>query len=395
MSSEIQRQGAGLFDGGPPFMLEGWLHLRRQGKLSAFREAALICCAAWLPLAVLATLQGNLITAGRAGSFLLDIAVHARYLVALPVLVLAHSACIPRLSSIAQNFLESYLVADRDRLRFESDVNSTKRLRDSPLVEIVVILLAYAFVLILTLEVPRHLLPGWYLSESDTPGGLRLSAAGWWHTLVSLPLLLVLILGWIWRVMLWGRFLWCMSRLDLRLLPSHPDRAAGLRFAGHSLRAFAVPAFGLSAIVAGGIANRVLHEGAALVAYINLMAGIVLLVLLLFASPLLVFSGKLLTCWQRGVIEYGTLANRVGQEFERNWLNRSKPFAEEPLEAPAFSAVTDLYQIVANVYAMRLVPIDAMSMLLLIGATLLPLLPVWLLSAPLDEMLRNLAGFLV
>jgi hypothetical protein len=384
---------AGLFDGGPPFRLEEWLHLRKPGQHRVVREALVAAAVAWLPLALLAAVGGDFIRASAPGSFLIDLAVHARNLIALPALILAESVCIPKLGSLALHFVVSGLVPGSERARFDAAVVSTRRLRDSTFLEIAVILVAYSLALALTYSVPPHLTPEWQFAPGTGLG--TLSPAGWWHMLVSLPLLLVLILGWVWRVVLWARFLWLMSRLSLRLLPSHPDHNAGLHFAGHSLPAFALPAFGLGVIVAGGIANQVAHDGASVLTFRYLVLGLVLFVLVLFASPLLVFSGRLLALRQRSGVEYGTLANRVGREFERSWLDRSQPFAENPLETQAFSATTDLYQIVAKVYEMRLVPIDASSILWLIGATLLPLVPVLLISVPFDVLLNKLVGFLI
>jgi hypothetical protein len=78
--------------------------------------------------------------------------------------------------------------------------------------------------------------------------------------LVSVPLLLLLLLGWLWRVLLWWRFLWLTARLDLRLIPGHPDLAGGLMFVGSSLRSFWLLSFALGAIAAGTVANRVTNE---------------------------------------------------------------------------------------------------------------------------------------
>ena len=87
------------------------------------------------------------------------------------------------------------------------------------------------------------------------------SLAGWWHTLVSVPLLLLLIFGWCWRLALWTRLLWLIARLELRLVASHPDRCAGLSFLGHSVRAFAIVALALAVIVAGRSAHMSLLGG--------------------------------------------------------------------------------------------------------------------------------------
>jgi len=40
----------------------------------------------------------------------------------------------------------------------------------------------------------------------------------------------IYLLRWLWRYLIWCWFLWRASRLDLHLVPTHPDRVAGLDF---------------------------------------------------------------------------------------------------------------------------------------------------------------------
>jgi len=70
-----------------------------------------------------------------------------------------------------------------------------------------------------------------FLSFAASPGG-------WWASFVSLPLLLVLLLGWLWRICVRTRFLWLMNRLPLQLHPAPPDHAGGLGFLGSCLEGF-------------------------------------------------------------------------------------------------------------------------------------------------------------
>src|SRR5437763_8237671 len=153
-----------------------------------------------------------------------------------------------------------------------------------------------------------------------------------------------------WRLALWTRFLWLMSQLDLRLVPSHPDHAAGLGFIGSSLRPYSIVALAVGTVMAGRVANAVLHEGASLFAFRYLVAGAAAVVVLLFAGPLAMFSGNLLQAWRRGVREYGALASDLGHEFERKWFAHGRRVDASALEAPDFSATTDLYQVAGNVY---------------------------------------------
>jgi hypothetical protein len=165
-------------------------------------------------------------------------------------------------------------------------------------------------------------------------------------------------------------------------------------FAGYSIRAWALPAATPSVIVAGGLANRIFHQSAAISSYKYLILGLTVSVVLLFMAPLAVFMGNLVAVWRKGVLRYGALAEQVGHKFEQDWLTGSREFAENPLETQAFSATTDLYQVAANVYTMKFMPVDLVSAAFLAAVTLLPFLPVLLFSQPLDQLLNKLAGFL-
>jgi hypothetical protein len=376
-----------LFDGGPPSRLEVWLRIRKPGDHAYTREALLAGTAAWLPLLLLVVPDADALR-----SFLADIAVHARYLVALPMLMLAESLCRPRLSALARHFAQSGLVTDADRTRFEATTESTRRRLDSPIAEVGVILLAYVAALGINRLAAVDMLPPWQVSSNGFAGR---SPAGLWHVAVSMPVLLIFVFGWLWRLLLWGRFLRLMSHLDLRLLASHPDRCGGLHFVSQSPRAFAVPAAGLSVIMAGGLMGRILREGPLPLTFMYVVVGTATIMLLLFASPLLVFSGKLLRHWNKGMLEYGALAHRVGRDFERAWLEEGSADAEDPLGSQAFSATADLYQVVENVYGMRIVPMDATGLLLFAGATLLPFIPALLLMVPTSVLLEKVAGVLL
>jgi hypothetical protein len=315
-----------------------------------------------------------------------DFAVHSRSFVAAPALVFAEAVCGPRLSVIAGHFLDSGLVAPSERPRYEAAVRSTMRMRDALVAEFVVAFLAYGIVYLLINSGAK--LPDWQVNASGpaTP----LSLAGWWHSMVSVPLLLFLILGWLWRVALWMRFLWLVSKIDLRLIPAHPDQAGGLQFVGHSLRAFGIVGFGFGTVVAGTLANKV-AQGASPLVCKNAAIILAAFVIALFGSPLLVFMRNLIGAWRKGILRYGGLADRLGREFESKWLD------EEPgptLEVPDFSAAIDLYSVVANAYQMRFIPIDYGSLVLLLIATLSPFIPVLILALPFEVIVDGLANLL-
>jgi hypothetical protein len=365
-----------LFASGPSERLEEWLRLA--GERNVLRRALAAALLGWFPLLVITALTPGPLHDASVASFTSDAAVVARSLIAAPLLVVAEVSCAPQLSATAQHFLSSGLVAKVDEARFAQAVVSTRTLLRTPLATVLMIALAYTLVLILLTN--PLVLPIWQVAPAGALLG-RLSLAGWWHALVSVPVVLVLVFGWVWRLLLWARLLWLMSRLDLQLVAAHPDHTAGLRFLGCSLRAFAPVGFALGVIVAGTAANNLLRQGAVPAQYALAAAWLAGAVSVLFCAPLFFFSGKLLRTWERAVLEYGGLADAMGREFQQVWL-RGKALDKSALAAEDFSAVADLYACVSHVYDMRLVPLDLRSLLVLIGATLLPLGPLALVVLP-------------
>jgi hypothetical protein len=81
---------------------------------------------------------------------------------------------------------------------------------------------------------------------------------------VAIPIIQIVLLRWYLRFFIWYRFLWRTSKLNLHLVPIHPDRSAGLAFLGKSAYAFGPILFAQGAMLAGLVASRVLYIGESL-----------------------------------------------------------------------------------------------------------------------------------
>jgi hypothetical protein len=379
-----------LFQGGPPIGLQTLLGLMRPDRPNVAFRAAIGVGIGWLPLAIMTAVQSLVLGDGSFGSFLSDYGVHARSLIAVPLLIGAEAVCLPRLSAIARQFRDAELVDSRDIPAFRHAVATTRDLRDSTRLELALLALAVTIIFAAFFTVPQRIFPPWHGVHID--GREVFSPAGWWHGYVSVWILLVLVLGWLWRLALWARFLFLVSRLKLRLVASHPDRSGGLKFVGISAQAFSVLAFSLSVIMAGTIANRVMHDGVSILSFKYIVLGYTAFILALLAGPLVVFAGQLLETWRRGIFEYGALARGVGLAMERKWLGRAA--GDTALDANDFSATTDLYSIVSNVYGMTVVPLSLTNVVVLVVATLLPFAPIVAMSVSPEVILQKLMGML-
>src|SRR5215470_7064842 len=385
--AEGNRPGIEIFDGGPPFRLEKSLGLIKPDERRSFRRAVLAVALVWLPLLILSAIESLAYRENRVASLLGDLSVGFRYLIVVPLLILAEDFTIVRMGHIGRHFVDAGLIKASDRPRFDAIIAQSRRLLISAQVELLVVILAYLGIIIVIQTFPEQGIPPWHKAY-----GVRMgySWAGWWHALVSAPVGLVLLLGWLWRIFVWGLFLFRVSRLDLDLVAAHPDLVGGLQFVGMSLRAFLLVGFAISASAAGGVAQRVLYMGTSFFSFIYVIVAVVVLNLLLFVGPVLVFGGKLVEARRRGIIEYGGLAAAVGRELEKKWLDYRKSVDAGALDVGHFSATTDLYQVVSNVYQMKPFPIDTQDLIALIVVTLLPFLPALLFEIPLDEILADL-----
>ena len=384
-----------LFEGGPRVRLLEQLGVLRPDRLRMVRPAVFAALLGWLPLVVLTGARGTFY--GVPGSLLGDFALLARSLLAVPILILAETIVLKRLGGIGAHFSDSGLVDDDSREGFAQAVASTRKLRDSALAEILLVVGGYIIIYALARSFPTRETQAW--QRADTAGLRGYSPAGLWHMLVSLPLLLILFLGWMWRLFLWTRFLRLISRLHLNLIAAHPDHAAGLKFFGYSVRAWAPIALAMGVVVAGSLANRVTHGDATLSAFRAPALILLCVVTLLFAGPLLCFIVPLYHARITGVFGYGSLASVVGRDFERKWMKQptgdAKPeFPEDALGTQAFSATTDLYQVVGNVYDMFVVPIDLTSLIWLGAVTLTPMIPVILLVVPFQVIFETIVSHL-
>jgi hypothetical protein len=232
----------------------------------------------------------------------------------------------------------------------------------------------------------------WYATPSAA--GSKLSLAGMWYGYVSLPIFQFLLCRWYFRLFVWIRFLWQVSRIDLSLVPTHPDRVGGLGFLSDTIYAFGLLAVAHGTLLAGLLANRIFFLGAALSEYKMEIAVMVIFVLCVVVGPLLVFASQLAQTKRTGLREYGTLAERYVRQFDTKWLRGGAP-ADEPFVGSAdIQSLADLGNSYEVIRTMRIAPVTKETLLQIVVATLAPIVPLALTMMPLEELLKTLLGVL-
>jgi len=372
--------------GGPLFQLFRRAHLEGDHLELLYRWLLVITLVAWLPLLLLATLGSSAGNATRL-SFFHDIEVHVRFLIALPVLIAAEVIVHSRLRLVVRRFVERRIVLPQDLPRFQQAIQSAIKLRNSIPLEVGLLLIVYTFGLWLWgSRIPIDT-PTWYAM----PGGRwHLTPAGFWYVFVSIPILQFILLRWYLRFFIWYRFLWQVSRINLNLISTHPDRAGGLAFVGSSAYLFGPILFAQGAMLAGLIASRVLYRADSLLSFKLQAGGFVAFFVFAILAPLLMFTPQMARAKRKGLATYGLLAQRYVERFEQKWTVDDPPATEELLGAADIQSLADLGNSYAVVREMRTVPFGLQDISRLAIATAAPMVPLLLTIWSPEELITRI-----
>ncbi len=379
--------------GGPLFQLLRKAHLSDDALLLARRRMIVIALICWVPLFVLAAIGGQLIGGHASVPFLLDVEVHLRFLVAVPLLIGAEMVVHQRMRGVIQLFTERRLIPESALARFQGAISAAMRLRNSMLAEVLLLAAVYLLgILVVWRQFTSLDAETWYVISSGE--GVRHSLAGMWFGYVSLPIFQFLLVRWYYRLFIWARFLWQVSRIELSLVPTHPDRTAGLGFLIVLVHAFMPVLVAHGVLLAGNLANRIFHVGASLMDFTVEIVAMVALLVCMVAGPLLVFAPQLSRAKRVGLSEYGTLAQRYVREFDTKWLRGGAAPGDALLGANDIQSLADLQKGVEAIRTLRVIPITREMLVSLAAAALVPIAPLLLTMMPMEELVKRLAAVL-
>ncbi|HEY7318130.1 MAG TPA: hypothetical protein VIE89_11195 [Candidatus Binatia bacterium] len=218
-----KREGLADFSllGGPLYRLGCRLGLVRD-RTNTIALGLVLGAFPWIVLVALALVEGL----GHVLFSIEAIGAHVRLLVAIPLLFVCEAFIDPRFTAFVHGIVRSQVVPATACPGLESEIARIARWKDAWLPE--AFFLVAAVLLALTMRNENF-----FDYLSGLAGGSNPRAVGWtsqWYWMVCIPLFRFLFMRWLWRLTLWCFFLWRVSRLELRLVPTHPDRAGGLGF---------------------------------------------------------------------------------------------------------------------------------------------------------------------
>lgn len=364
----------------------------RDGSFAIGRRIALAVGLAWLPLVVYAFWQQRLLPGGAVPEPLLEhFGIHARYLIALPLLIVAEATTRATFRELLPNFVSGGLLAGDALAAFRAILERASRLRHSRAALAVLVALVFGASWI-----------GWRNSADfhelvwDTaPAGRSFHFGVFWFSLVSRPLFLLALLAWVWRLGVIGWALARIARLDLALVPTHPDRAGGLGFMERLPGGLLPIHLAISVPIAAHWGHEAAYHGVSVLSLKAPAAGLLIANLVLAVAPLLAFAPRLIALRRAALLRWGALLSEHGRLVERRWIGREHVEDDGLLSAPELGPVADTTALYENVRKLRPAPITAVSIVPPVLGTVIPLLPVAATQIPLAAIAKKLLAGLV
>ena len=383
------RDDVSLVEDDPPFRWQQSVGLiPRRGGLGIGRRALFWTALAWLPIAVWAWWAGRALPEqGQTAEPLLQhFGVHARLLLGIPLLILAEAFAQKIMARLIPQFVHAGIVPPAEVPRFRAVLAGTVRLRNATLPWLIIIGAAVAWSLTGSVTHRAHELL-WATEGGPAPS---LGFGGWWYVYVGRPIFIALLLGWLWRIVLLAVTLKGIAKLDLVIVPTHPDRAGGLGFVERFPAAFGIVAFVSAMVISGGWAHDAEFHGLDVHSLFPMMGAALVVALLVYLSPYLVLAGPLSRAKKQALLDYGALVARHGAGVRSKWVLGQVKEDDPLLSAPEIGPVADTISLYEAVQRMRPVPLGKSAILAIALPVLIPFIGVLALQIPLKALLQGL-----
>ncbi len=372
--------------GGPLHALGRRLGLVR-GQSNSFPLGVMIGGALWLALALFALGQKEeqrLLAPEMLGA-------HVRLLVAIPLFFLCEAWLDPRVRAFIAMLVRSGVVPETSLPDLERAIGQNTRAARSIWPDAICLALAVG-VLVITPTADLTRLRSEMGVETELGAN---TLAGGWYWYVAMTVYRFLLFRWSFRLILWWRLLWRIARTKLYLAPTHPDGVAGLGYLAVVQTQFMPLAAALSAVQSATLAEAIWVGAGSLTSAYPMIIVVLALEALLFVGPLFLFLLKLWNTKQEGLASYMTMGSQYVTDFDHKWVHAKAPADEVLLGTGDIQSLADLSNSMGVVRGLNLVPWNRDMLVGLGVAALAPMAPLWLLSYPMDELIKRLFNTLV
>src|SRR5262245_56017721 len=354
----------------------------QRGGFGIGRRVGLLVLITWVPIVGWALVNGRAIGHAVAEPLFEHFGVHVRCLLAIPRLVIADATAHATLARQLPYFITSGLVGASTRASFEAVLRDVMRLRDRWLPWVIILTLIVAGTVWRPWTADLHELRWAEDETAHTTGGF----GAWWFLTVVRPVFSALLLAWLWRLIVLWVLLWRVARLDLSIVPTHPDRVGGLGFLEKLPLGFAPVVLAISAVASSRWAHDVLYHEVDVRTLAMPAATLIVLTTLLVLGPLLAFLVPLGRAKRQALLDYGALVGDHDRRVRRRWILREPVEDDAILSAPELGPVADTGTLYDAVRQMRTVPIGPSALAAVVVPMAIPMLLVAALRVPVKDL---------
>ena len=374
------------------------LRLIEENRYHPWRRIILFAALTWLPLLILTAIDGTLAGSSVKITFFRDWVPHVRFLFALPLLVYADWIIDPTSAATVKLFQVSDLVPKHAKPIYDEALKQLIRYRDAIWVDAILFGLAFGLVWVLrfiygisTLDIETSSWMMTALGEAE-----KITPAGWWLMSVSIPFIQFIFYRWVWRLIIWARFMNSISRLDLMLQSTHPDQVGGLGVLIGAQFSFGIIFTALGVTESARLANEIIHLGIPLS---EMHLTIFIFVLICFAIvtvPLCTFFTPLIVTKRRDLRRYSVLAIQLSTGFKEDWVKNTKGVqgneADKTVWPTTVASYSNLYSTVSS---MRIIPLKRQQVIGLLIILVAPFSPLVFTQISIKEAIEHFIQSLV
>jgi|SoiMethySBSTD1v2_1073268.scaffolds.fasta_scaffold74018_3 hypothetical protein len=376
-------------DDEPPLRWQRAVHLAPRDGLGVVRRAVFFALFTWLPIAAWAFVRGRFLEAPAGEPLLQHYGIHVRCLVAIPLLILGEATLHAAGLRYLPQFVRNGLVDDATRPRFDGVLRAVRQWRDASLPWLLAFGVALAWALV-NRGGNRTDEMSWAFDANGSLG-----FGGMWFAYVVRPIFAALMLGWLWRIVLLAMLVGRLGRLDLSLVPSHPDRAGGLGFIERLPGAFAPVSLGISAMLASRWAHQIVHHGETLTALKLPALMFVIVWSLLLLAPLVPLIPVMHLARRAALASYAAMLAEQGRLVRRRWIDGTTRSDSPMLEPSGVGVIADAAAMFKAVESMRSVPIGKTAIMGILLPVAVPMIAVATLQVPMRDLLLGLVKTLL